>query len=75
MSVPTTQNVGTYTLPTLGNSINHVNGLIDHKNTICAPYSIPYIIHWLNEFGEPISYDTVCTFGGSYDMVHCNMPT
>jgi len=20
------------------------------------------IIHWLNEFAEPISYDTVCTF-------------
>ena len=51
---------------------------ISNDYTVLAgyvPYSIPYIIHWLNEFAEPISYDTVCTFGGSYDMVHCNMPT
>ena len=30
-------------------------------------------LHWLNEFAEPISCDTVCPFGGSYHMVHCNI--
>ena len=41
--------------------------------TVCPPYSIPYVIHWLNEFTESISYDTVCMFSGSYHMVHYDM--
>ena len=28
----------------------------------------PYIIHWLKEFLESISYDTLFTFLVSYDM-------
>ena len=78
---PTTQNVGTenskcrhrlhYTI----DAVSVAMGNVDVRwlySTVCAPYSIPYIIHWLNEFAEPISYDTVCPFGGPYHMIHCN---
>ena len=81
---PTTQNVGTenskcrhrlhYTI----DAVSVAMGNVDIRwlySTVCAPYSIPYIIHWLNEFAEPISYDTVCPFGGPYHMVHCNRAT
>lgn len=28
---------------------------------MCAPYSIPYIIHWFTKFIEAISYGTLCS--------------
>ena len=52
----------------LMNSLNHIIWY-----SVSSLYSIPYMIHRLNEFAAPISYDTVCMFGGSYHMVHFNI--
>ena len=38
-----------------------------------ALYTLYYIIHWFNVFGEPIWYDTLFTFIVSYHMIHCNI--